>query len=281
MEPVSLLAVLGVLLGGMVLKVIEEAMYSRKEKAADRALMERPPDNIILPPSIQKAEDFVWFQTVLKMAGMENVEVVNTCDCGFATECYMHCNHDLSDKCTGHAYTPWTGKFKAVQTPDLISVNDRRANDMRAIATQHRERTLPDSKVDAFRQKMIDNRNAKLKAEFEATKKVRGPAFDEMEALRKVIDERERKLKKIEDRLDRLNKALTPPKPQYITQPTTYDPVLDCFTVYGKKISRHMLEDLIYNGGLTRDQLREVLASPMEYETVYGDDVPCYNVRVR
>lgn len=268
MEPLVLLSLLGALLGGLVLKTIEHYYYRVKE--ANRFIDEvMPPPGIILPSTIQKTEDFVWFETVMKMAGMENVPVINTCDCGYATECYMHCNHDLKNMCSGPAYVPWTGKFEPVKrSPKEV------------VESEHRPRTVSDKDIDAFKQKMIDKRNAKLKAEA-APDKVYAAAKAEIENLRKRIDEREIKLRKIEARLDRLNKNVTPPKPMYITQPTTYDPVLDCYTVYGKKISRHMLEDLMYNGYLTREQLKEIIAPEAEYETVMLGDGTCYDIRVR
>lgn len=242
MDAISLLALLGMLLTGLALKTIEHTLYARNMKAANRAVDEFARNrNVILPPELTQ-EDFDWFCWSMEMAGLDKKRVVNTCSCGYAEECYMHCNHELNDgKCTGHAYRPMKVSA-AKQTPDLISWGGKRSYG-EIVETEHRQRSVSDQKIADFKVKMIANRNAKLKTEFEASKKT----------------------------------VVKMPKPQYLTSPTTYDPISDCYTVYGKKISRHMLEDLIYNGGLTRDQLREIIApdyGTLEEVHVFGRREP-------
>lgn len=276
MELVSLLAVLSALLGGLALKAIETGI-SRRKRSLPKS------DERLALSNILKEEDVAWVNATLSLAGMKP-EVIRTCSCGFASECAMHCNHEQRpDLCPGPRYeaprpaapigpasgSQWSGKFRAIaiQQPELLA--------------WQRERTLSDNDINAFKQKMIDKRNAKLKAEFQALEKTSRNVNQSVESLRNRIDEREIKLRALEKRLDRLNKNVIPPKPMYLSSPTTYDPVLDCYTVYGKKITRQMFEDLYYNGGLSREQLKEIIAPPMEYETVYGDDGMCYPIRVR
>lgn len=79
--------------------------------------------NVYLAPECNEF-DRTWVSLMLQAAEIE-AEVVKTCSCGFATECAMHCNHDLSDKCTGPSYFELNGietkvAVKATpQSPDL------------------------------------------------------------------------------------------------------------------------------------------------------------------
>lgn len=261
MELISLLAVLGALLGGLTLKAIEHGI-SRRSRSLPAA------DERLALSNILNDADIAWVNATLSLAGMKP-EVIRTCACGFASECAMHCNHEQRpDLCPGPRYaapkppapvgpasgSQWSGKFRAIaiQQPELLS--------------WQRERTLSDNEIDAFKKKIIDKRNAKLKAEFQALDKSTRNTTQTVEALRKRIDEREIKLRKYEQRLERLAKSVTPPKPMYLSQPTSYDPKKDSYTVYGRKVSRQMMEDLIYNGHLTPQQVREILAP--EYDTL-------------
>lgn len=189
----ALLALITALLIGTGLKVIEHRLSRRKSVTPE------PLRNVILPSEL-KQEDFDWFCWSMEMAGLDPKRVVNTCSCGFAQECYMHCNHELNDgKCTGHAYKPmtsqWGVRFIGTQTPDLISWQDRRkAEDLRNV--WHRATTVPETEVNAFKQKMLDRRAAKMKAEA-TPRPVRNPAKD-IEDIRRRMDERHIKVRDLQ-----------------------------------------------------------------------------------
>jgi hypothetical protein len=78
--------------------------------------------NVYLAPECNE-QDRTWVSLMLRAAEIE-AEVVKTCSCGYATECGMHCNHELNDgKCIGPNYFKLNGietRVKAKpQTPSL------------------------------------------------------------------------------------------------------------------------------------------------------------------
>lgn len=232
----ALLTLMTVILIGAGLRYLEAKCYVAERRKREK---KQPLGDVILPSSIKKQEDLDWFIWTMEMAGLEG-KVLNTCDCGFAAECYMHCNHDLSDKCTGHAWKPidaaWSGKFLAVknaqaQTPELMqyqtdSVKEQKIAELANIRKAHREARITS------------------------------------ENIRKEIDRAHIEMKRFRERADSIRAARTR---------ESYDPKTDLYTLdNGRKISRLMYEDLVEHGRLEavyefgREEPVLYLGSPLE-----------------
>lgn len=151
----ALLALMTAILVGVGLKVIEAGIDRKRYR--DKV---EPLRNVILPPELNQ-EDFDWFVWAMEMAGFEGGGwVVNTCSCGFAAECYMHCNHELNDgKCTGHAWKQMesarSGKFVATRD----SVKEQKIAELASIRKAHREAKLTANNI----RKEIDRAHVEMK----------------------------------------------------------------------------------------------------------------------
>lgn len=159
-----------------------------------------------LPIGVYHAEDVEWAERMLEMGGVKK-EVDLLCSCGYAEECAMHCNHEQHPDCTGPNYFV-LNNIKP-QTPDLIIdpitdtviMTKAQADELKwQVLVETEKARAKKDKTDAFKQKMIDRHQKRLK-ELYGAKQLELPFGEKermMEDLMKSVTRLEKELLRLQ-----------------------------------------------------------------------------------